>query len=344
MARIFDPNLPKAGPNLDWAGRYFFAEKELAILAGFTVRGSGGGSGRFAWNGVTAALPVLEQGSGGTYDCWLTGASRSNSSPAVAGDAGNANAWLVLEDPAGRQTLLAMTNQTTSNWDGYGRIAAARAGSGGFDGTVAAAATIPGAPAGGAGDEVFLFGTRAVASGDPIFLYATSGYVHCYADTTPGVDGGLSLGFWTVTSALAPQHAMALAPVVSAASPADIDPYAYFAFGSSGVLVATSCAWSWAGGPTYTRRALNSQSINGFWPVLGQSDPITGTDSLSLPLAVTTTDEVWKGDLHPTCFYLQPAARGWGNYGPDAADLSMYYASAGTYAWPWPDAGTVPLP
>ena len=338
--RVFDPNQPKAGANLDWAGRYLFALKELAVSAGFTVRGSGDNSGRFAWNGITAALPAPQQGSGGAYDCWLTGASRGSSSPAIAGDAGNAGAWLVLEDPAGRQTLLVMTSQTSSNWDGYCRIAAARAGSGGFDGTVAATGTIPGVPSGGAGDEGWLFGSRADTNGVPAFLYNTGGYVHMWADTTPGVDGGLVLGFWTVTSALALQNYMCLSPIVSSESSADIDPYVYM----SGSTLAVGFAWDWAGGPVYTRRALNAQSIASFWPTSGQSDPVTGADSISLPVPVTSTNECWKGDMHPSSVYMQPVSRSWGNYGPDAHDLSSYYASAGSLAFPWPDAATVPLP
>jgi len=343
MARLFDVNQAKTGAATDWAGQYLFALKELAVSAGYTVRGSGDGDSRFAYDGQTAALPGAQQGSGGSYDCWLTGNARSDSAPAVAGDAGNADAWLVLRDGSDRELLLVMTSQGGSNWSGYCRMAVARAGAGGFDGSTAATGTIPGTPSGGAGDEEWLFGTRASGSGVQVFLYNETGRIHMYADDTPGaVDGGLPLGFVAIDAALNIEAHMAIVPMDEASS-ADVDPCVYLADPGTGVYDGTG--WSWAAGPTYANQDLAAQNVNNFWEASGQSDPITGDDPIISPVYVLTgTPEVWKGVPHPTSPRMSAVSRGWGDRGDDQNGETWVALGADGAMHPWPDTATVPLP
>lgn len=343
MTRIYDPNLAKAGASDDWAGRYLFALKELAVSAGYTVVGSGDGDSRFAYDGQTGALPGAQQGSGGSYDCWLTGASRSDSAPAVAGDAGNADAWCVIEDPGGRQVLLVMTSQGGSNWSGYCRIAVARAGAGGFDGSAAAASTIPGTPSGGAGDERWAFGTRASASGVQVFLYAETGRIHMYADDTGGaVDGGLPLGFLAIDSSFNVEAYFAVVPMDEASSE-DADPCVYLAAASATAY--EGFGWKWASGPTYPDADLNSQNVNNFWDNAGASDPISGDDPIICPIYVLDgSPEVWKGVPHETSPRMSAVNRGWGDRGDDQNGVSWVATGVSGMMFPWPDTATVPLP
>jgi hypothetical protein len=333
MARIFNVNQLKNGP--DYGGTQFFNLKELAVQAGYTVVGSGDGGTRVAWNGVTSALPIGEQGSGGAYDCWQTGAVRTTGSPVVAGDAGNARAWCVLECGTGRQLLLQMTS-VTSGYSGYGSLAVTRGGSSGFNPAPIAANTCPNPPVSGAGDEFFYIGSRNGTGGD-LWNYLVTDYVHMWADTTPSADGGLPLGFVVVrASDQAIWQHFCVVPMVADVSPADSDPCAYF--GSSHTI-----AWDFAAGPTYTRRGLNGQSVAGFWPNNGQLEPIT-TDVLGFPnVYVTQTNEVYKGRPHPTSPLQSGVTRAFGFYGDDQnGDTWCSYAN--NYLFPWPNAATVPLP
>lgn len=337
MARLFNVNQAKVTG--EYAGAALFALKELAFSAGYTVRGSGDGNLLFAWNGTTLPLDPGDRGSGGAYDCWQTGASRTDASSAVPKDAGNTSAWCVLEDGAGRQIYLQMTAQATG-YAGYVLIAVARAGSGGFDPTTVSlgASTGPGAPS-AAGDEHFFYGSRAQVNGAGAnFLGgSTSGYYHMWADTTPGVDGGLPLGIFFVDGSGVPGNHFAVVPIVANESSSDADPCVYEAFSNN------SRAWDWASGPTYTIRSMNSQSINSFWVNQGQADPITGDTSIAAPQYVTSTNECFKGTPHSTGLRLLPLARAWGFYGLDQNSLGWCSGPTG-YVFPWPDAATVPLP
>ncbi len=340
MAQIFNVN--QAQGATQYAGEKFFNLKVLAVSAGYVVRGSGDGGARFAYNGVTAALPVPEQASN-QWDCWQTGNVRTDSTPAVAGDAGNASAWCVLEDAAGRQVLLQMTSGTgVGAWAAYGNIAVARAGSSGFNGAVAAAAVAPGAPTSGAGDEVFFFGSTRNSTGVDLFGYNTASTIHMWADTTPGVDGGLPLGWFSVrNTTIAEVRFWSLEPIVANESSADIDPVVYHASQSD------RRAWDWAAGPTYTVRGVHTPSaVSDFWPNAGQVDPITGFTAIAAPLWVTTTNECAKGTVHPTSLRMLPVTRTFGFYGLDQNGLGWCTGpNSGTWCFPWPPAPQpVPIP
>jgi hypothetical protein len=341
MARIFNVNQLKNGSQ--YSGTQFFNLKELAVQAGYTVVGSGDGGSRVAWNGVTSQLPIGEQGSGGAYDCWQTGAVRTDGVPtqATAGDAGNARAWCVLECGSGRQLLLQMPAGTTG-WQGYGSLAVTRGGSSGFNpgsnpAPIITPTTCPNPPVSGAGDEYFYLGSRNSNGVFQMWDGTQNVYVHMWADTTPSADGCLPLGFVIVRAfdQFVSGH-FCVVPMVADVSSADSDPCAYF--GAS-----TTVAWDFAVGPTYTRRTLNPQIVSYFWPDNGQIEPVTG-DLLAYPnVYVTSTNEVYKGRPHPTSPRQSGVTRVFGFYGNDqSGDTWCSYAN--NYLFPWPDTATIPLP
>lgn len=332
MARLFNVNQAKISG--EYAGAALFALKELAVSAGYTVRGSGDGDLLFAWDGYTAALGAGDQGSGGAYDCWQTGASRTDASSSDPKDAGNTSAWCVLEDASGRQIYLQMTTQPTG-YAGYVIIGVARAGSGGFKPAAGpiGANTGPGAPT-AAGDEYFFYGSRN-GTGANAFDGTDSGYYHMWADSTPGVDGALPLGIFFVDGSGNSAGYFAVVPIVANESSSDADPCVYES--------TTARAWDWAAGPTYTIRSTNTQGISSFWVNQGQADPVTGDTSIAAPQYVTATNECFKGTPHSTGLRLLPLARAWGFYGLDQNSLGWCSGPTG-YVFPWPDAATVPLP
>jgi len=331
MAQIFNVNQGQGATQ--YAGQKFFELKVLAVSAGYVVRGSGDGDVLFEWNGITP---------GPIYDVWATGNVRTNSTPVVAGDAGNASAWCVLEDPAGRQVLLQMTSGTGAGaWASYGIIAVARAGSSGFNGATANATTAPGAPTSGAGDEYFFFGSTRNSTGVDLFGFNTASTVHMWADTTPGVDGGRPLGWFSVrNTTLAEVRYWSLEPIIANESSADIDPVVYNASNSDW------SGWDWAAGPTYTRRQMSSPDTSSFWANNGQVDPITGFSAIAAPLWVTSTNECAKGTVHPTSLRMLPLTRTFGFYGLDQNGLGWCTgANSGTWCFPWPPAPQpVPIP
>lgn len=334
MAQVFNVNQPHAAAQ--YVGQAFFNLKQLAVSAGYFVRGSGDGGTRYAFDGATAALPLAEQATN-PWDCWQSGNVRTDASSVVAGDAGNVRAWCVLEDGAGRQILL-QASAGTVGWNGYGNVAVARAGSGGFTSGTASATSAPGAPTAGAGSEFFFFGTRN-GNGGIVLNTTNDSTIHMWADTTPGVDGGLALGWFSVLNlTLAPSTHWSVAPIAADASSADSDPAVYLSS-------AADRGWDWAAGPTYTLRALNSPDASAFWRNNGTPDPITGDFAIAAPLWVTGTNECAKGTVHPTSLRMMPISRPYGYYGLDQNGLGWCTGPGpNQYCFPWPDTLPVPGP
>lgn len=355
MARRFNVNTLQKTSGAEFIGRFLFALKVFLVdELGLTVRGSGDGSGRYAWDGITSALPGGEQGVGvgGAFDCWITGNSRTeNNAAATAGDAGNFGAWIVLEDAAGRQFLITGHSASTSsaNSSGHGRVIVARPGSGGFDASAANATTMPAAPAAGSANEQALIGSRA--SGGTWLLTNQTGYVHLWGDDSPLVDleapsgeryvgetdGGVPWGLWPVqgTGAIGGSY-LSVEPVAFGAEADDEDPCVY--------LTATSGSWAgyaWDGVAAY--RTLAAIAVMSFFPNAGAADP-SGTRALAPVQGNTVTVELFKGTPHSTSLRMSAVTDGWGNYGEDQFGEGWASTAANGIMIPWPDAATLPLP
>lgn len=336
MARIFatpagsSVNLVKSAANADWAGKFLFVLKELALLAGWSVRGSSDGV-TWAYNGHTAALDVADQGNGGDFDAWQAGASRSGSSPHVPGDAGNASAWCVLRhDATGKELLLAQTSQTAANWDGYCRIANTRAGAT-FAGASAGATTIPGAPSDGADHEYWIVASRANPGGENAFLYGTGGRVHMWADDDSG-----SVGFCTVSAGLTGGR---WASIERCDRPPTGDPDPWVLYSASGTTSFNGVGWNPSSAVFQTLRGLGTAST---WPAAGAADPDGVTDAIVPPVPVTSSSPtVQKGATDGV--WLSPVNRTWGFYGEDAV-TGRAWATLNHLAWPWPSDAVTPEP
>lgn len=174
------------------SGFSFWRLKDLLVATGrWSVIGSGDGSSRFAYNGVTSALPAPQRGSGGAYDCLMTGSGVG--SPATAGDWG-VGGWCVVRDQTGREFLFVdSTGTPDSSWNSYGRVAYSR--SIGFVGTSVSATVIPAA----ASDEQWVQGARGTPNGVQLFSYNVAAYLHFYAHDAP-VNGVCGFG-WNSASA-----------------------------------------------------------------------------------------------------------------------------------------------
>jgi len=123
----------------------FFTVKEGLVASGlWTVEGSGDGTSAFEFNGTTGGAGT---GSGGAYDLWTSSTI-----------AGTPDAWIVFQDPIGRQLLMQarLPGDATTGprariyWDFSGAYTSA-----GISATVPPAATT---------DEKLLVGTRAASA------------------------------------------------------------------------------------------------------------------------------------------------------------------------------------
>lgn len=338
MAKLTDVNNLKAASNQDWAGKFFFLLKELAVAAGWTVKGSSDGGSRWAYDGETSALPAGQQGSGGDFDAWVTGTGTAHTAGKVAGDPRH-DSWLVLEND-GRELLLAPTGQAVSNWDGYGRIIYAPKGSGGFDGSAADATTIPGA----ASAEQEVFGTRANSSGVDVFLYGEGGYVHLWADDAPEA-GTLALGFACVDASGNDEGFFCVCPL-DAPNSSDDDPAVVLAR-SSGPTKSSGQGFAW----NYGSDAMESVSFTGidagFWGGAGAVDPESADDPYdNIPLVLgTSTNEIFKGYISAKALAWSGVSRTYPEIGVDGdGDVFCYFGPSGGFLFPWVDASTAPLP
>lgn len=220
-------NIVKPYAGWGWAGGYFWYLKEVMVASGrFTVRGSGDGLARFAYNGVTAALSGPDQGSGGAYDCLQN--PKFTDATVKQNGYWNAGGWCVLDEVgSNRQYLFSNTAQTSAGWDGYGRIAY-NPGGGATPTFVGAAVTATAIPT-AATNEQWLYGTRAAPDGAAVTLYATTGYVHVFCEDTTEL-GVTAFGFIACSDARVVGGLVAC-PVVNGPT-WDVEPVVFF-YGSS---------------------------------------------------------------------------------------------------------------
>lgn len=326
MARLFDVNNARALG--EWTGKFLFLLKELAVAAGYTVKGSSDGGTNWAYSGITSALAADKQGSGGSYDAWTQG-SGSNHSTKTEGDP-RQHSWLVLEND-GREYLIAPTWSTASFQDGYGRLLYAPKGSGGFDGSVAGLTTLPGA----ATDEAEVFGTRSSSDGSDMFLTNLEGYVHLFANST-NLNGVLPFGFMCTTSALAVRACFAVAGVLAGTqAPDDDDPCCLF-YGST----AFNQRYAW----NYGSQAVEvfNLSNDSFWEGSAVVDPVSGNDPIAEIDAYlgSTSNRIYKGRLGRESICWSALNRTFPTI-LDTGSQVFLYAYSGMLI-PWPDISTAP--
>lgn len=345
MARAFDVNNQRLAD--DYAGFAMFALKELAVSVGWTVVGSGDGAGRFAYSGVTTALPGGQQGSGGDYDCWMTGATRDDTTPSVDGDAGNQSAWIVLAN-AGRQLLIQHTDGTGTGGGGlagYGRMAY-NPGTGAtpsFDGSAADTSTLPDP----ATNEVWLVGDRSTASGAQWITWNAAGYVHIWGDSAAGANGARTIGLVFVENAsTSVGRYFCLAAVVAGSEQSgDADPTVAYIGTTPPTSGVAPSGYVWN---TLTAAIEVSDDDGLGLPWSGQGNSLSGDDQLTQLYAVCTTssgDRYCKGLVTTSGLASSSTQRGWGDRGEDADSLGwVHLGSTGGLLMPWPDASTVPLP
>lgn len=340
--RLFDLNIPRTGGDNEWAGVYLFRLKELAVQAGYEVLASGDGGQRYAWRHITG--PVQPAGSGGAYDCWVDGSIRNPNTPSIGGDATNASAWCILTDASNRMILLQQTNQTSS-YSGYARIAVTHGGPGGgwAPDQSTGPSTIPPVPAGGASHEQWLCSSsRATASGAAVFLYNASGGIHLWADDSPGIDGGLPLGWVTINASGVLSSYLSVIPMIGETDPEDPDPAIYVhglsadwggsAFsptnrGYRGLNISTHSSWTDA-------TTLDAQGRAHIYP--------------GVPIVSITGGAAWtKGIPHRTgVIRMRYNAGAWGHHGIDqnGDGWATFNTSPFRGAFPWDPSAGDPIP
>lgn len=329
MTILYDVNISKSASLR--AGFGLWRIKELLVLSGrWAVIGSGDGGSRYAYTGVTGALPAPQQGSGGAYDCLKTG---SGAGTLVAGDWSTAG-WCAVQDASGRQVLLVDSNGTPDgSWNSYGRVAYSRMA--GFVGASANATTIPGAAA----DEQWIWGNRATPNGVEIFDYNTIGYLHLYAHDTPTDDVS---GFGWLS-------ASAVGAVSSHCAFSALRDYDSNAIGDPSCWIKSSAmsAWTVYGSPYASWDTALSviNPIGTTFPVEpqgGGKDPLTrafglasasGSDS-----SITTADMGYPIDIVVDRFTSSRPHPDLLNDGTNA-----WIVHNSSFAMPWPSVATTPL-
>jgi len=289
----------------------------------------------------TAATP----GSGGSYDVWVTGNARDNSTPAVTGDAGNQSAWCLLENRGAsclRQVLLQTTSGTgvgVAGWSGYGNLIYNPGVSGGMLGLVADANSAPGAGF----NEYIIYGSRD-GSGASIVGFNMAGYYTIWYDDTPGADGGLTVGMISIdTSTETVKYLIFAALDSGAVHPSDKDPFVVLTSTAAptGGTPPNALGWSEPAGTVVgVPAALGA-------PWYGVGDLIASTDSIAQMFAASTTggSAYGKGRISKSAAMASNYARSWGDRGTDQAGMVFVaLGSSGGMLVPWSDEAVAPLP
>jgi hypothetical protein len=291
----------------------------------------------------TAATP----GSGGSYDVWVSGNVRTNSTPATAGDAGNTYAWCLLENRGAtclRQVLLQTTSGTgvgAAGWSGYGNLVynAGITGNQSMTGLAAAYQVAPGAGP----NEQILWGSRDSAGTD-IFGWTTAGYYHIWYDDTPGADGGLTVGIIAVDTATENARYIIFGALdVDSSHASDEDPF---------VILTNTSTPSGGGSPAmygWDQNTTAMVTINGGLgsPWYGAGDTIASTDSIcQMPCASTVGGSAYgKGRISKSACMISCYARNWGDRGTDQnGRVFVEMGNTGGMLVPWVLEATAPLP
>lgn len=285
------------------------------------------------------SVPAATPGSGGTYDVWVTGNARNNSTPVTAGDAGNAGAWCLLECGAnGRQILLQMTTGTgtgAGGYSGYATIIYAPMVSGvGMKGLVADANEAPGA----ADYEYTIAGGRDSTAADA-FGFNVAGYYHIWYDADAAADSPAAVGMMSIdTSTETMKYIVFVGIDPGTCNTNDSDPF-IIAFNTTGASQLALNAWDEV---SATVLGTVGGLDNTYWYAGGAA--IAGEDSLAQYPAILATS-YGKGMMHRSAVMQSCVNRDWGDRGDDQNGLCYVYAGGGFgICFPWVSAATAPLP
>lgn len=288
----------------------------------------------------TAATP----GSGGNYDVWVTGNARNNSTPATAGDAGNQYAWCLLQN--GHRQLLIQTTAGTGTgaggWSGYGNIVYNPGVTPGGDMPALDAAfqVSPGFVTG----EIILAGARDSAGAD-IVGFNVAGYYHIWYDTTPGADGGITVGMISIDTATETAKYLILCPLDSdSVHAADDDPF-LVAFAASGAPSGGGAPSMYGWDQNTSAMVVVGGGLGGPW--YGSGDLIGTTDTIvQMPAGSTTGGSAYgKGRIAKSAIMVSCYARNWGDRGTDQnGRVFVEMGNTGGMLVPWVLEATAPLP
>lgn len=328
MAIQFDPNISK--PAAARSGLGFWRLKELLVASGqWFVVGTGDGGTYFAYSGVTPALNILNQGSGGAYDALKTG----NGAGTLVASNWSTGGWCVVRDAEGRELLFVDSNAVPdASWNSYGRVAYSR--SAGFDGSVATASAIPGA----AVDEAWIFGDRAAPNGVEIFDYNVGGYLHFYAHDT-ATNGVAGFGWVSVSTAGVVSTSMCMSTTFQ--NDSNSDPLVFIINGTTGK--------AWTSPTTSYALWVASATVTGYVSFTLPVEPQGGGKEVLTPFYVYAVVDENVGLSSADCGYPLDMRNlrfnGTARVYPDVLDCgsSVWLFIASNTCIPWPSTGTIPL-
>lgn len=296
----------------------------------------------------TAATP----GSGGSFDVWVTGNQRTDSTPSTAGDAGNASAWILLEcGAAPRQVILQLTSGTGtggSGWSGYANVIYNPNGTGGneFKGLVADANSAPGA----ATQEINVYGSRD-SIGSAMNSWNTAGYFHVWYDNdATKADGARTAGLLAVDTSTEYANLLVFAAMDSdSVRVGDTDPFCIIAqqdFASTSFPF----VYGWAESSASVVQQVIGQQ-NGVFPGMGGSAP-DSKDGIVQSICMGSTtggSQYAKGRLAKSAMMTSETARNWGDRGTDQNGRVWVVLGASgpgpaSMLVPWVAQATAPLP
>lgn len=351
-----------------------FLLKEIAVDAGWTVKGTADSGGNYYYNGVTSAAPLADQGSGGDYDCWqqayqpatdaVDGVSAAivhlPSDALITGDGiVAADSWCVLEND-GRELLL------RPNWTSAGSMAAlivyARKGSGGFDGSVAdASGTIPG-PTSTAADELEVYSTRASPESQDICVTGSNDedVVHFWANDEP--EGGARvIGYQGQDVSVGTSfnsNGFCICPIIESAQTPDDPDSVVIAGGNTSDFPISSTSFFRAWSPTRTAFfAMGYTSSVEGWGYFSDStdpetEPTSGNESIIQVhtgelVTGSSTNEWYKGPITEKAIVTSSVIRNAGNiidvgFANDEGVYMHIRGSGSRGLIPWPDTSTQP--
>jgi len=301
----------------------------------------------------TLSKTATSPGSGGNYDVWATGNTRTNSTPATAGDAGNQSAWILLEcGAAPRQVILQMTSGTGtggSGWSGYANVIYNPNGTGGNEFT-ALAADANSAPGYAGAQEINIFGSRDGA-GSPMHTFNTAGYFHVWADDdATKADGARTAGLLAVDTSTEYANLLVFAAMdADSVRVGDSDPFCII---TQQGFASTSFpfVYGWAESSASVVQQVIGQQ-NGVFPGGGGSAP-DSKDGIVQSICMGSTaggSQYAKGRLAKSAMMTSETARDWGDRGTDQNGRVWVVIGASgpgpaSCLVPWVAQATAPLP
>lgn len=295
----------------------------------------------------TLSKTATTPGSGGAYDVWTSGNTRTNSTPVTNGDAGNQKAWCILQSTGGtRQIILQNTAGSGvggAGWSSYANIAYNPGITNRFIGMVASAATTGGAAA----DEYFLYGARD-GNGAEIANFVTAGYYHIWASDVAASDGMGSWGYYFVRTSdeTMQQYFMFGGIDTGSVFTADQDPVIVMWNTNAPSATNAPFANAWSTPLATNVTITNPLGLNN--PYLGNGSVFDGKEAATqyLPGDTTGGSGYPRGMLEASIMLNNcVGSRPWGDVGTDQYGRDFVtWGNGGGMMTPWPDNTTKPLP